>query len=199
VPLRTHLIFGIELATTSSYKSQAEQASTFLNVGIDTHHMHGLRNQQGDIVVAVPWDITPVTYMATPSELQSAASTNAPAVWVSPHALAGSLAFEPVMFAVQRLVAMGGPVTHDELNVGVWDRAKPVVLRQRARRYGSLPASPAAELQWRDFLQVEQQRVEHMQRDLIDADKGTGYTAGIVADVRTANDYAAELPVPPQG
>ena len=103
------------------------------------------------------------------------------------------------MFAVQRLVAMGGPVSHDELNIGVWDRAKPVVLRQRARRYGTLPASPAAEHQWRAFLLDEQQRAEQMQRNFIEADEGTGYTAGIAADVHTANDYAAELPVPPQG
>ena len=54
VPLRSQLTFGIELTTTSSYKSQAEQASTFISIGIDTHHMHGLRNKQGGIVVAVP-------------------------------------------------------------------------------------------------------------------------------------------------
>ena len=56
-----------------------------------------------------------------------------------------------------------------------------------------------ARRQWKTFLEEEKRRGDQMQSDLLNADKGTGLTAGIVADVRTAADYAAELPVPPQG
>ena len=199
VPLRGAEAFGILLDITASFKAQAESASEFISLGIDTHHMHSMANAANDIVVAVPWDVSPVTFVSTPAELADAAASNAPAVWAAPHALAGTFTFEAVMFAVQRLLAMGGPVMCDTLNVGVWDKAKPVVLRQRARRYGTLPDNPDAEHEWKTFLEHERKRGEQMQADLLAADNGTGLTAGLAVDVRTAADYAAELPIPPQG
>ena len=87
----------------------------------------------------------------------------------------------------------------DELNVGVWDKARPVILRQNARGYGTRPPDPHSERQWAHFLQLEAERGDTMRRDLIAADHGSGLIAGITADVRTAADFAAELPIPPQG
>ena len=199
VPLRGNISFGIVLSETESYKVQAERASEFISIGIETHHLHRMRDARRHLVVAVPWDKTPVTHAATPAALAEAHASGAPAVWVHPQALQDSPLLEPALCAVQRLLAMGAAVTHDDLSVGVWNAAKPVVLRRKARQYGSLPANPSADKQWAAFLDEERRRAEVMQRDLRAADGGTGLTAGITADVRTAVDYASELPVPPQG
>ena len=199
VPLRGGTIFGVALDATGNYKAQAESASQFISLGIETHHMHGMDNAAKDIVIAVPWDVTPVTHVTSQSQLARAASSNMPAIWANADALSSSPAFEAVMFAIQRLTAMGGAVTHDYLNVGVWNKARPVILRQRARHYGTLPADPHIEKKWQLFLENDRLRGAEMQRDLVNVDRGTGLTASIVADVRTAADYAAELPVPPQG
>jgi hypothetical protein len=197
VPLRGQAMFGITLSRTKGYKEQAEEASAFIRAGIETQHMHTMAN--GNVIVAVPWDSTPNTWIRSPEDMRNATASDAPAVWATTHALSGTPSLEAAMFAVQRLTAMGGPVTHDGLNVGVWDRARPVILRQNARRYGTLPPDPQSERQWARFLQLEADRGDTMRRDLIAADRGSGLIAGITADVRTAADYAAELPIPPQG
>ena len=199
VPLRGNAAFGVALHGNTSHKAQAEQASSFVSLGIETHHMHTMGNASNDIVVAVPWDVSPVVYVDSPQELAAATESHMPAVWASTNALASSLIYEAVMFAVQRLVAMGGPVMHDILNVGVWNKARPVVLRQRARQYGTLPIDPQAAQQWNAFLADQRLKRKVMQSDLLEADGGTGWTANICADVRTAADYASELPVPQQG
>ena len=88
VPL-TAAIFGVILTIDGSHKEQVEEASKLLSIGIETHHMHGMRNKQRDIVVAVPWDVSPVVCVSTPSELAEAAESGMPAVWCSSAALEG--------------------------------------------------------------------------------------------------------------
>ena len=199
VPLQEGQVFGIELSDSPSHKEQVELAATFLSIGIETHYIHGMHNAQRDIVVAAPWDVRPVVWIGSVVDRELAASAHQPAAWCTLDALIGSVAHEPALFATQRCLAMGAPVWHDELQVGIWQRAKPAVLRQRARHYGTTPDEDDAERQWEAMLVAEAQRKMIMQADLLRADGNADLIASICEDVRTAADFAAELPRPPQG
>ena len=114
-------------------------------------------------------------------------------------AIEGTAAQEPASFAAQRCAAMSGPVFQDNLRVGIWNKAKPAVLRRAARGYSSKAADEQAETQWSEFIRLEERRKEIMIADLVAADCGTNLLTAICADVRTAADFASEIPVPPQG
>ena len=124
IPLQDGQVFGIVLRDRPSHKVQVENACAFLSIGIESQYMHGMRNGQRDIVVAVPWDRHPVRIVTSPEELKRAQATKQPSAWCTVNALLGSPAHEPALLAVERCSAMGAPVWHDELNVGIWHRAK---------------------------------------------------------------------------
>lgn len=199
VPLQKGEIFGVVAAPDASLKEQAEQAGKHLTVGIPTHHMHSMGNATGDVIVAVPWDRSPVTCVNTAEEMKQAAASGAPAVWCASSALIGSTAYEPALRAAMRCEAMGGPATSLDANTGIWARAKPAVRRQHAMKYGAQQPTPEATQEWESLLQRERERKVIMQRDLEAADQGSGLTQGITADVRTAADFLDELPMPAQG
>ena len=199
IPLRGAACFGMVMNATAPFKEQVEDASKFLSIGIESQHMHDTRNAQRDFIVAIPWDEPPITYASTPQQVREAAASGAPALWCSLAALADSKIHEAAAMAIQRMVAMGNPVHDDELNVGIWNAAKPAVLKRRAEAFGQSHDNPAATLQWSELLQREEDHKSIMQADLIAADSGNGLTSRAVVDVRTAADYAAELPIPPQG
>ena len=62
---------------------------------------------------------------------------------------------------------MGAPVWHDDLNVGIWHRAKPTVMRQHARHYAMREQDPHAQAQWDAFLEEERRRKVIMLNDLL--------------------------------
>ena len=199
IPLQDGRVFGIALRDRPSHKVQVECACAFLSIGIESQYMHGMRNKQRDIVIAVPWDRHPVRVVTSPEELKRAQATKQPSAWCTVNALLGSPAHEPALLAVERCSAMGAPVWHDELNVGIWRRAKPTVMRQHARHYAMREQDPHAQAQWDAFLAEERRRKIVMVNDLLLADANADIVASICEDVRTAADYAAQLPVPPQG
>ena len=199
VPLQGSGVFGVELAQDKKAKEQAEEASRLLSVGIETHHMHDMHNSTGDIVVAVPWDVSPVTFIDTVKELDEARSSGMPAVWASTNALEGTAAFLPAMYASLRCAAMSGPVMADHSRPGIWTRARPAILSRRAEEFGTRGASDNAEQEWAAFMGQEEQRRAVMQEDLLRADNGSGLIEGFRSCVRTAADYTAELPAPAQG
>ena len=192
-------IFGVLLDNDSSHKDQTEKACRFISVGIESHHMHGMYNAQRDMVIAVPWDVTPVTHASTREMLSAARASGAPSVWCSLNAIAGTVAHEPASFAAQRCAAMNGPVLEDNLRVGIWNRALPAVLRRAARGYSLKADDEQAESQWIEFIAAEADRKAVMIADLLATDDGSGMLVRICEDVRTAADFASELPVPPQG
>ena len=192
-------VFGVLLDNDSSHKDQTEEACRFISVGIESHHMHGMDNAQRDLVISVPWDVTPVTHASTREMLSAARASGAPSVWCSLDAIAGTVAHEPASFAAQRCAAMSGPVLEDNLRVGIWSRAMPAVLRRAARGYSLKPDDEHAESQWVEFIATEADRKAIMIADLLAADDGSGLLVRICEDVRTAADFASEIPVPPQG
>ena len=200
IPLREEdSVFGVLLDNDSSHKDQVEAASRFLSAGIESHHMHGMQNAQRDMVIAIPWDVTPLTHASSRGMLEAARASGAPSMWCSMDAIEGTAAQEPASFAAQRCAAMSGPVFQDNLRVGIWDKAKPAVLRRAARGYSTKVADEQAETQWSEFIRLEELRKEIMIADLVAADCGTNLLTAICADVRTAADFASEIPVPPQG
>ena len=117
VPLRGAVVFGFVVEDGEPMKQQAERAAAFISLGIETQHMHTLAN--GDVMVAVPWDVEPVVIAYSRREISDAEASNVPSIWAAPQALQGLLSFEPAMFAVQRLAAMGRSVTSHDLNIGL--------------------------------------------------------------------------------
>ena len=197
VPLQGSEVFGVQLDGTRSPKEQAEEASRFLSIGIETQYMHGMKDSP-DLVVAVPWDVSPAVFITSPQQLLDAREAHQPAVWATADAIAGSLAYEPALYAIQRVIAMQGAVLHDDLNVGVWRKAKPAIMRQRAAAFASAPDDKEARTRWQQFIAKERKRDAIMRADLINADRGDNLLLRVCSDVRTAADYEAELPVPPQ-
>lgn len=199
VPLNTGSVFGIELTGSLGAKEEVEAASQFLSIGIESQFMHGMENATKDIVVAIPWDTTPVVVATKRHEVEAARAEGAPAIWATVDALEGTTAFEPVLYAAMRCEAMSGPVMSDPTRAGIWTHARPAILAKRAAEYGQRDADATAEQEWRIFLQEERKRTQVMQDDLLAADNGTGLVQSFRAEVRTAADYASELPVPAQG
>ena len=199
VPLQGSSVFGIELSGAKSAKEETEAASKLLSIGIETHHMHTMNNDKKDLVIAVPWDQMPLVIVATMDDMDAARTAGMPAVWATPEALQGTSAFEPAHYASMRCAAMSGAVMADHSNPGIWSRARPAILSKRAEEFGTRPASATAEAEWTSFLEKEASRKVIMQDDLFHADNGSGLIEGFRSCVRTAADYAAELPVPAQG
>ena len=94
---------------------------------------------------------------------------------------------------------MGSPVESDDINAGVWKRAKPTVVRRAAYRFNRAADDPEAPRLWDAFLLQELEHQNVMQLDLRKYDDWSGVLIQVSADVRTAADFAAELPVPQQG
>lgn len=199
IPMRTVAVFGISLADGSSHKSQVEPACRFINGGIESQFMASLHNAQRDIVVAAPWDTPPAVCITSPAGLAEARLSGVPAAWCSLDALQGHFAYEAALRVMQRCVAMGNPVNAPVGGVGIWHRARPAVRRLHAHDFAHAAVDPDAVAKWEAFLCAERTRAERMIADLQAAEDGSGFLTRICNDVRTASDYAAELPVPPQG
>ena len=144
IPLQDAATFGIVLNNEENFKKQVEDAAKFLSMGIETHYMHGLNNETHDFIVAVPCDRAPVVCVSNPSEVAAAAASRMPSAWCTQDALAGHPAFNAASYAVQRMAAMGNPASRDELNVGIWNKARPALLRQRAKAFREAPELPEA-------------------------------------------------------
>ena len=199
VPLTDGSVFGIETSGGKGAKEEVESASAHLSIGIESHYMHGMGNSTKDIVVAIPWDAAPAVAVTTAAELSQAREDGAVAVWASISALEGTTAFLPAHFAAMRCAAMAGAVMADSTRPGIWTHARPAILSKRAAEYGAREGHAQAEQEWQAFLQAERGRALTMQADLLAADNGTGLVERFRANVRTAADYADELPVPAQG
>ena len=199
VPMRQgSACFGVVARTDGALKEQAEQAARFISLGIETQHLATVRSTIGDVLVAVPWDVTPLVTVGSTTE-RIAITGSAAAAWCAVGALQTSSFYPLAMMAVQRILAMGKPATRDDLIVGIWDRARPVVLRQRARLWGQLADDPHAALAWETFLVEERARGARIAECISQTDNGNGAMLRVAASVKTAADYAAELPVPMQG
>ena len=197
VPLAsTAACFGVLSSCGSSLKQQAEHAAAFLSLGIETQYITTVPN--GDYVVAVPWDLPPARTLDT-CEARVAAADSSAAAWCTSSSLQGTALYALAMMAVQRVLAMGVPSTHSDLVVGIWNRAKPAVLRQRARHWGQRVDDPDAAGVWARFLRDDALRGVDFARHIAALDDGDGAMLRVAASVRTAADYADELPMPAQG
>ena len=198
VPLRGGDIFGVLLEAGQKAKEAAEAASQFISIGIETQHMHSMGNATKDMIIAVPWDVSPCTLARTRADLEAARASLVPSMWALADALDGTPLHEPALMTAMRMAAMRGPVMRDDLNVGIWRKAKPAVARQRARQFQRADRDADAAQHWQAFMADERKRAEVMKADIMLADGGSGLIAHACADVRVAADYEAELPVPPQ-
>ena len=200
IPTRSDAAAFGELRDTSvTAREQAEKAAAFVSIGIETHHVCTTRNTRADTVVAVPWDRTPVEVATSRAQLDAARSRGDVAVWCSMGAIHGLPSHAHAAMAIHRVLALSGPVPRSDLRVGIWDKARPVVPRRAALKFSQAPADPLASAERVEFLDIERRRGLEMQRMLCAADKGDGVMVSMASDVRTAFDFAAELPWPKQG
>ena len=180
-------------------KEQAERAAAFISIGIETQHVCTTRNATSDVVVAVPWDRSPVEIATSSAQLEAAKQRGDIAVWCTMRAIQGTPTHEHACMAIQRILAMGGPVAGCDLRVGIWEKARPVTPRRAAQRFSRAPDATTASAERAAFMEVEVRRGHEIQRALCAADRGDGVLISMANDVRTAADFAAELPWPKQG
>jgi hypothetical protein len=94
---------------------------------------------------------------------------------------------------------MQGPTIGDHLLIGLGSQARAVVLRRAALAFRRTQAAPNALAEWETLLHLDRARGAQLVRILAAANEGDGVMINIAANVRTAADFAAELPVPAQG
>jgi hypothetical protein len=200
VPLAHNAVcFGLSLEPGEPVKDQAEHGARYISDGIETQYVCLGAGVFHDVVIAIPWTRRPVVHAATTTDLQNARESGAPAVWASTSALAGTPIYDAAMRSVHRIAMMTGPVWSNDLVVGCYASARPVIERQHARQWSTAAPSPNAQAEFDAFLSLDRERGVLLSAALVAADSGNGRLTALADSVVTAADLAAELPVPPQG
>jgi len=200
MPLRPGIAtFGERRTPLVPLETQAERAAVLLSVGIATQFACHMRNACSDVVIVIPHDVPPSVILRSQQAMEAARLRGAVAAWCSIGAIADTPAYEPAVHAMTRIRDMGEPAPDSGLQIGIWQRARPVIKARAARAWQAASENPAAKAEWAAFMVAEKGRGRSLHAAFLAADNGNGRLAGYAEQIRTACDYAAVLDRPLQG
>ena len=195
-------IFG---SARDELRGGAEQGATLaacLTGGIETQYaaptsFYGAN----DAIVLVPWATRPTVVARSAAQLELAREAGNGAIWCTLDALHNHVAYHAVSLAFQRLAALTTVGEHGEQRAGIWEYARPIVSTRTAHEWATRANAPPDKVMHErtSFLKAEQARGQELRARLIALDSGSGRLIAMADSVRTATDYADEIPFPAIG
>ena len=195
-------LFAVTRNQTMTAEAQAEASVAFISGGQPTQYAARLDTfGHADAVVIVPWPRPPTVVLQSSQQRRDASAAGLSAAWCTMQALHDHAAYQPVGIAFQRIHILKEPGAHGAFQSGVWAEAKPLLKHRTARAWarqsdvGRGESTQAREA----FMAVEATRGAELKRCFAALDIGDGVMLDVADSVRTAADYAGEIPFPPQG
>ena len=195
-------LFG---AARDERQGGAEQGAVLaerLSGGIETQYAASTSYYgANDAIILVPWATRPTVVARSTAQLELAQKAGLYAAWCTLDALHDHKAYHAVSLAFLRIAALTSVGEHGEQRAGVWEYARPIVSTRTAHEWAARADLPADEVtrQRTSFLEAEQARGRELRSLLIAQDSGNGALIAMADNVRTAADYAEEIPFPANG